>query len=84
MNFDTFKLSRIITYRRPGVSFCIILLVASGVTSLGVKPVPPNSFSKSERDTSRIMKVLDDNFMFRKNPFSRKIQIGRLIATLSL
>lgn len=29
------------TYRRPGVSFSITSFVASGVTSLGVKPVPP-------------------------------------------
>lgn len=30
------------TYRRPGVSFSINSLVASGVTSLGLKPVPPS------------------------------------------
>jgi hypothetical protein len=29
------------TCTRPGVSRCINGLVASGVTSLGVKPVPP-------------------------------------------
>jgi hypothetical protein len=38
----TFKLSTIITCKRPGVSFSINSLVASGVTSLGVKPVPPS------------------------------------------
>lgn len=37
----TFKLSCIMTRRRPGVSFSINSLVASGVTSRGVKPVPP-------------------------------------------
>lgn len=39
----TFKLSCIMTYRRPGVSLSINSFVASGVTSLGVKPVPPSS-----------------------------------------
>lgn len=38
---DTFKLSCIITYKRPGVSFSINSFVASGVTSREVKPVPP-------------------------------------------
>jgi len=38
---NTFKLSCIITYRRPGVSFSINGFVASGVKSRGVKPVPP-------------------------------------------
>lgn len=39
--FGTFKLSCIMTYKRPGVSLSINSFVASGVTSLGVKPVPP-------------------------------------------
>jgi len=38
---NTFKLSCIITYRRPGVSFSINGFVASGVKSREVKPVPP-------------------------------------------
>ncbi len=37
----TFRLSCSMTCTRPGVSRCINGLVASGVTSLGVKPVPP-------------------------------------------